>query len=192
MHMNWENYTTIFDKVLDGSFRETPYDKEEFVNYVSLNQSRQNRWLKRGVLNEELVDFLRSLEQKQQWIAITEPWCGDASHTVPFMKMLADVSDKIDFSVNLRDGEDSLIDQYLTNGVSKSIPILVVRDKNGNDIFSWGPRPKECQEIFLTNKADETKTSEQKKIELQAWYNKDKGKAIQEEILQLFKDKGLL
>ena len=86
----------------------------------------------------------------------------------------------------MRDGNESLIDDYLTNG-GKSIPILVARDKNGNDLFRWGPRPKDAQALFLANKNDESKSAEEKKIELQAWYNKDKGITVQEEILSLLK-----
>ena len=127
------------------------------------------------------------IREKQQWILITEPWCGDASHINPFIKMAADLNENIELVINLRDGEDSLIDHYLTNGVSKSIPILVVRDADGNDLFVWGPRPKDTQALLAQHKLDISKTDEEKKIEFQAWYNANKGADIQAELVERFR-----
>jgi hypothetical protein len=75
---------------------------------------------------------------------------------------------------------------YLTNG-GRSIPKLIVRDAKGNDLFTWGPRPKEAQNIHLRQMNDENMSKEEKKIELQNWYNKDKGESTQEELLELLK-----
>ncbi|MCH2225805.1 MAG: thioredoxin family protein [Crocinitomicaceae bacterium] len=184
--MTWEEYENLFNNILDGTINDEPYKKEEYLNYVKLNNSRQNRWLKRGKLNDDLLKKVQNLSEAQSWILITEPWCGDASHTSPFIKLVADASEEIDLTINLRDGNESIIDDYLTNG-TKSIPILIARDKNGNDLFRWGPRPNESQALFLANKNDETKSIEDKKVELQNWYNKDKGTSVQEELLALIK-----
>ncbi len=182
--MNWNTYISLFEDIIAKKNTATPYDNENFVNYVSLNLTRQNRWFKRGVILDELKEEIEKISEPQEWILISEPWCGDAAHSTPFIYMASQLNDKIDFRVNLRDGNDSLIDQYLTNGTSKSIPILVVRDKDGNDLFVWGPRPKEAQILLLQHKEDETKSNEDKKIEFQAWYNKNKGVDLQMELLE--------
>ena len=184
MHMTWEEYTQLFEEIVGGSHTDAPYDKESYINYTTLNFSRQKRWLKRGELNQDLVNHVKELTTKQQWILITEPWCGDASHSNPFIYLLSQLSDKIDFSINLRDAGSGMINDYLTNG-GMSIPILVVRDEPGKDVFQWGPRPADCQTLFLANKNDTSKNEEEKKIELQAWYNENKGKDLQEELLAL-------
>lgn len=183
--MNWNTYTTLFEEILEGSFTQAPYDKEAYLQYVQLNNSRQNRWIKRGALLPELVAHLEQLDQPQQWILITEPWCGDASHINPFIYQLSQESDQISFDIMLRDSDGSIIQDYLTNG-GMSIPILVVRDENGKDLFSWGPRPEPAQELYLNLKDDESKTMDEKKIALQSWYNKDKGATLQRELLGLF------
>lgn len=188
--MKWNAYISLFDNILSGKETSPPYDNEGYVNYVTLNDSRQNRWLKRGEIMPELRAHIESISEPQQWILITEPWCGDAAHSSPFLFMASELSDKIEFKVNLRDGEDSLIDQYLTNGTSKSIPILVVRDKDGNDLFHWGPRPKDAQEILTRQKLDDSRTDEEKKIEFQAWYNQNKGVDVQKELLELLESVG--
>ena len=180
--MTWEEYNNLFESILSGEFTDKPYDNPAYTNYASLNASRQKRWMKRGALNEELVATLERLNFKQTRTLISEPWCGDASHIAPFIAKLAETSSNIDFRVNLRDGEDSMIQDYLTNG-SMSIPILVVRDENGDDLFHWGPRPKDAQAIHMNNREDDSKTGEEKKVELQSWYNKDKGADLQLELL---------
>ncbi|MFK7785859.1 MAG: thioredoxin family protein [Crocinitomicaceae bacterium] len=184
--MNWNTYISLFESILSKENTNSPYDSENYFNYTSLNFTRQKRWFKRGQLSEALTSEIENISEAQQWILITEPWCGDASHINPFVKMAADLNDKIELTINLRDGEDSLIQNYLTNGVSMSIPILVVRDKDGNDLFVWGPRPKDAQELLMQHKADDTKSNEEKKIEFQAWYNKNKGVDIQAELLAKF------
>lgn len=185
--MNWKSYITLFETILSGENTTAPYNKESYVNYTSLNFARQNRWFKRGQISEELKTEIENISEEQEWILITEPWCGDASHINPFIKMAADLNDNIRLTINLRDGEDSLIQDYLTNGVSMSIPILVVRNKEGKDLFVWGPRPKDAQALLMQHKSDESKTNEEKKIEFQAWYNKNKGADLQAELVEKFK-----
>lgn len=185
--MNWNTYMALFDEIISKENTSTPYDNENFYNYVSLNYTRQNRWFKRGVISDELKAEIQGISEPQEWILITEPWCGDAAHISPFIYMASQLNDKIDFRINLRDGEDSMIQDYLTNGTSMSIPILVVRDKDGNDLFVWGPRPKEAQELLMQHKQDDTKSNEEKKIEFQAWYNKNKGVDLQNELVEKLK-----
>lgn len=185
--MNWSTYISLFEDIVSKKYTAAPYDNAAYLNYTELNFSRQNRWLKRGEISEELKTAIENITEPQEWILITEPWCGDAAHSCPYIFMASELNDKIDFKVNLRDGEDSLIQDYLTNGKSMSIPILVVRDKDGNDLFTWGPRPKEAQEILTRQKFDDVTTAEEKKIEFQAWYNKNKGVDIQMELLEKFR-----
>ena len=185
--MNWNTYISLFESILSKENATPPYDNEAYLNYTSLNFSRQNRWFKRGALTEELKTEIENISEEQEWILITEPWCGDAAHINPFIQMAAELNDKINLTINLRDGEDSLIQDYLTNGVSMSIPILVVRNKDGKDLFVWGPRPKDAQALLMQHKTDDSKTNEEKKIEFQAWYNKNKGADIQSELVEKFK-----
>lgn len=188
--MNWTTYIALFDDIISKKNTTAPYDQENYHNFVSLNYSRKNRWLKRGVISEELKTQIESISEAQEWILITEPWCGDAAHIAPFFHLASELNDNIELRINLRDGEDSMIQDYLTNGTSMSIPILVVRDKNGDDLFVWGPRPKNAQTLLMEHKTDDTKSNEDKKIEFQAWYNKNKGVDLQNELLEKLKSLG--
>lgn len=181
--MNWDDYVAEFDKALEGKSSNEIYNDSSFVDYVKLNVARMNRWIKRGELTEELKTKLDSLEDNQKWVLITEPWCGDAAHLAPFIKKIAEYSPKIELEIQLRDSENSEIDNYLTNG-SKSIPKLIARSSEGEDLFVWGARPKGATELVQKQKNQEG-TKEEKKAELQMWYNNDKGISIQHELHEL-------
>ena len=182
--MTFEQYKVGFDEILNNANPTAPYDDPHFLDYTKMNSKRLNRWLKQGEILPEMKEYFSTLKQKQKWVLITEHWCGDAAHIVPFLHLLTEVTPLIELELQLRD-TDSEIDSYLTNG-SKSIPVLIVRDENGKDFFVWGPRPKACQVIF-----DELKEAaadfEEMKVALQNWYNQDKGNLIQVEILEKLK-----
>lgn len=181
--MTWNEYTSLFEKILNLDYSDAPYDNPEYVNYVKMNQSRSNRWLKADVLNEELVKKIEAIDSPQEWIMITEPWCGDAAHNVPVIAMLSEKNPLIDFKIELRDNGANMIDSYLTNG-GKSIPKLIVRDKDGKDHFTWGPRPEACQQIYYDFKKTDLPVLEKHK-RIQTWYSKDKCASVQEELLAL-------
>lgn len=181
--MKFTDYQELFSKILKGFIREKPYDDPHYLNYVKLNLSRQNRWLKTGELAPETKSTIQSINEKQYWHLITEPWCGDASHIVPFIVMMAELNPLIELSLQLRDSEGSEIDKYLTNG-GRSIPILIVRNSHNQDLFHWGPRPTTCQNLYFKLKNSNV-TNKDVKIKLQQWYNENKGVDIQNEIIEL-------
>jgi thiol-disulfide isomerase/thioredoxin len=182
--MNFSDYQQTFDRILSGELTSAPYDDPHFIEYVKLNHSRQNRWVKKSVLIDAAVEAVKSIHSKQTWVIIAEPWCGDAAQIVPFIVRMAELNPLIHLEIKLRDNENSEIENYLTNG-GKSIPKLIIRDKDGKDLVVWGPRPLECQQLFDTGKGFGLDLNEQK-IELQKWYNEDEGKLIQKEICSLF------
>ncbi|MCZ2131462.1 MAG: thioredoxin family protein [Bacteroidia bacterium] len=181
--MNFQTYLNQFTQILENPNPSAPYDDRAFVEYTKLNWSRLNRWLKSGEINPALKETVSKINRPLNWIVITEPWCGDAAHIVPFFHMIASLNPLINIEYELRDSAPFTINDYLTNG-SKAIPILVVRDENNKDIFRWGPRPKLAQDFFLDLKNKGTDL-DSTKLALQQWYNQDKGQALQNEFVQL-------
>lgn len=180
--MNLQEYRNLFTEILTGKLTEAPYDKEAYVNYVKLNHSRMKRWTKHGIIEPKLASAILAVDQPQKWVLITEPWCGDAANSIPYIEKMAALNPNITVEVQLRDS-DSEIDNYLTNG-GKSIPKLVTRDAHGNDLFTWGPRPAEAQALVLKQKESDASTDE-KYGEILHWYKEDQGKSIQAEFLGL-------
>jgi hypothetical protein len=181
--MNFNTYLQIFNSILNQDEQVAPYDDPHYLHYTKLNFSRQERWLKTGILNKALSKHIAEISSRQFWTVITEPWCGGAAHTLPFIHKLSLINELITIDYRLRDTSPLIIDQYLTNG-RKSIPKLIISDKKGNDLAIWGPRPLACQEIYNRLLQNDVHP-DQIKIALQKWYNQDKGASFQSELLTL-------
>lgn len=183
--MTIEKYLEYHEQIINQNTEErtAPYDDAAFYDYTVMNWQRTSRWLKTGKILPEMESVLQNRSKKMNWLLITEPWCGDAAHIVPFIKLIADASSNINLTVELRDAEPNSIYNYLT-GKSKSIPILVMRDEAQKDIAVWGPRPKECQ-IVYNELHDQNADLEALKIALQKWYNADKGVSMQKELIAI-------
>jgi len=178
--MDFQSYLAEFEHILNNTNPPVPYDNPEYLDYTKLNWARLNRWLRKGELNEQLIAALAAISVPQHWIVITEPWCGDAAHSVPFIQMAAQSNPLISVEYELRDSPPFRIANYLTNG-SKSIPKLTIQDGQGNDLATWGPRPAACQQLYDQLKA-EGADFETQKVALQSWYNADKGQSLQLEL----------
>ena len=157
-----------------------------YQHYIPLNKSRFLRCVKQGEITPELTEVIIAINEKQDWVIITEPWCGDAAQIVPYLFKIAALNPLINVLVQLRDSH-SEIDSYLSHG-KMSIPKLIVRNKEGVDRFVWGPRPQKLEAIYLELKNKNENIDDMKTV-LQKWYNDDKGKEIQEEIMELIKDR---
>ncbi|MHA4895544.1 thioredoxin family protein [Pedobacter sp. PWIIR3] len=182
--MNFETYLNYFEEILDNPNAAAPYNNIDYLDYTKMNRARQQRWLKVGVLNPLLVQAVAAINKSQNWIVITEPWCGDASHTLPFIHKLSLLNPLITIDYQLRDSEPFLIEHYLTDG-GKAIPKFIIRDEEGKDLLNWGPRPTKCQELYHRLKSEGADFGILK-TELQKWYNEDKGKSFQAELLPFF------
>ncbi|WP_257658151.1 thioredoxin family protein [Parapedobacter lycopersici] len=184
--MDFTAYLSEFGRILNNPKPPAPYDRPEYLDYTRLNWSRMNRWLKKGQLDPAFVDAVTRISHPQQWIVITEPWCGDAAHSLPFLHLASTHNPLISVTYELRDSAPFRINEYLTAG-SKSIPKLIIRNSAGEDLATWGPRPAACQEVYqqlLATGAD----FERVKTDLQHWYNNDKGKSLQAELTVILTD----
>ncbi len=182
--LTWEEYIQHFEDILSGTFTNEIYAKEAYRDYVKMNLSRMNRWLKNTEISTDLKSDIEAIDEKQNWYLITEPWCGDAAHSVPLIYMMSQLNPNIHLEIVLRDDNHEFIDQYLTNG-GRSIPKLIARNNEDNDLFVWGPRPKDLQIIHTKLKAENADFDTVNQT-LQQWYNQNKGVDIQHEFHKIF------
>ena len=99
---------------------------ESLTNYSKLNDARMNRLDKTIKLTDEVVSKLENLDHRYIWLVISEGWCGDAAQILPVINKMALASNKkIDLRIVLRDENEELMNQYLTNG-GKAIPKVIV------------------------------------------------------------------
>ena len=162
----------------------TSEEKSPYAQYLPQNWSRQSRLDRKLKLNENLASTIHGLEKKYKWLVITEHWCGDASQINPVIHKAAEISQgKIDLRFIYRDENEALIDAHLTDGKSRSIPILIQLDEDYNVVKTYGPRPIEAQNLVMSILAEGGSYS----IPVHTWYAKDKQKAIQEDLVDLLK-----
>jgi hypothetical protein len=100
---------------------------------------------------------------------------------------MADLNDQIDLKLVLRDENLELMDLFLTNGGS-AIPKLIILDTENNVINTWGPRPTVATNMVAAYKTEHGSLDADFKQDLQVWYNKNKGKSTQDDLVNLIKN----
>ncbi|WP_147533142.1 thioredoxin family protein [Bacillus marasmi] len=100
------------------------------------------------------LDFFHDLA-KRNWrgVVLTADWCGDAALNVPVIQRIAEEG-KIELRYLIRDENLELMDQYLTNGTSRAIPIFIFIDESGAEVAVWGPRANEVQDLVMALRAE--------------------------------------
>ena len=159
---------------------------EDLLHYSELNEARMNRLEKTITIADEVKTKLENLDKNYIWLVLAESWCGDAAQILPVIYKMSEASEKIDLKIALRDDNDILMQQFLTNG-GRAIPKLIVLDATTLEVIAdWGPRPHGAKQLILDYKATYGIVDENAKIALQKWYLLDKGTEIQNEIIALF------
>ncbi|WP_347173413.1 thioredoxin family protein [Polaribacter uvawellassae] len=180
--LSYETYRKTVSDLLEEGKSTGPEQSADLLNYSTLNDARMNRLDKKTTLTNATIEALKNTKNKQTWLLITEGWCGDAAQIAPVIHKMSLESDKVDLKVVLRDENEELMNQFLTNG-GKAIPKLVVLNENDEVISSWGPRPSIATKMVNDYKEKHGGLDDNFKKELQVWYNKNKGENIQEDIV---------
>lgn len=158
------------------------------LEYTNLNIHRMNRWEKTATILPELAEKLKNLPP-QNWLILTEGWCGDAAQNIPIFVKFTEIAPQINLRLLLRDEHLDIIDMYLTAG-GRSIPKLIAFEKptteasEWKEFFNWGPRPAPAQELLIELKKTETPFNVLTE-KLHKWYADDKNAHVQAEILKL-------
>ncbi len=157
----------------------------ELGDYVKINYSRSNRWIKRKPWRK-MADWQRlpGTGINEEWLILTEYWCGDAAHILPVLEDVA-AACGVQPRYILRDEHPNVMDAFLTNG-ARSIPKLIRLTVDSFEVVDvWGPRPQPAQNAYEQLKQT---TSDISMIleEMQKWYNENKGfRVLQEMVVQL-------
>ena len=123
---------------------------EEYIAGMNVNQEKMNTIYSQFSLNaEEKQQAQKIKDLGLKVIVISEDWCGDAMLNNPVLLRIAEEAN-IDVRFVLRDQNLELIDQYLTNGTSRSIPIFVFIAGDGEEKAVWGPRAPKLQDLVTS------------------------------------------
>lgn len=191
------NYTPskvyTFDELLEklkySVENDSTYEMDELeksrYEYKVMNLQRMNRILKTYKPSDEILSSLKNITDKQHWVIITENWCGDSAQNLPYIYKFVEQNDNINLHFVLRDENVEFAEYAVTEGNPMSIPRILAYNENGDLLFMWGARPKEAQDI-VTNAKAEGKSKEEFNKELHLFYGRNRGKAVENEFVELF------
>ncbi|MDR7209732.1 thioredoxin family protein [Flavobacterium piscis] len=186
---SYSEYRKLVTDLLSEGKSTGNEQSESLTNYSKLNEARMNRLEKTISISEDVISKLQNLDNHYIWLVISEGWCGDAAQILPVInKMAVESNRKIDLRIVLRDENEELMNQYLTND-GKAIPKVIVICKEAGIVRAdWGPRPKGASELMTSYKNEFGVIDEKIKTDLQLWYLHDKGISIQEELVQIMEN----
>ena len=187
----YKDYRAMVSKLIAEGKSTGNTQSDDLLHYSQLNETRMNRLEKTIKITQEVQQQINQLDKKYTWLVIAEGWCGDAAQILPIIYKMAESSENIDLKIVLRDENESLMNDFLTNG-GMAIPKLIILDEENNVIGDFGPRPEPARKLIADYKAANGVVDEPIKVELQKWYLHDKGVSTQNEIMQLMKSKELV
>ncbi len=105
--ISYDNYKAAFQAEMEEN-------SSAYAQYLPQNWSRQSRLDRKFKLNDELLNAVKKLTKRKNWLLITEHWCGDASQINPIINRIAEKSEgKINLRITYREANDELIDAHL-------------------------------------------------------------------------------
>ncbi len=120
---------------------------EQYIENMSEHKEAFLHVLKSFRLSADEASLVNKLKEAG-WrvIILTEDWCGDAMMNVPILLSLSKAAN-MEVRLLHRDENLELMDQYLTNGTSRAIPIFIFINEKGEEQAVWGPRAPAVQEM---------------------------------------------
>lgn len=183
--ISYQDYRALVSGLVEQGSTTGSEKTEALAEYTKLNDRRMKRWDKTIKVSETVKNKFLNFNRNMTWLLITESWCGDAAHVVPVLNKIAELSENIDLKIVLRDENEALMDQFLTNG-GKAIPKLIMIDTTTNNVINtFGPRPSEATQMVNDYKAMHGALTPDFKEDLQGWYNKNKGQNIIDDVMVL-------
>ncbi|SED20709.1 Thioredoxin [Tenacibaculum sp. MAR_2009_124] len=183
--ISYTEYRSLVSTLIKEKKSTGDVQSEDLLNYSVLNDRRMSRLDKTIKISDDVKSKVQEYQNEQTWLVLTEGWCGDAAQNIPVINKIAEENSKISLKFVLRDENVELMNEFLTNG-GKAIPKLIALDKNKNVIGTWGPRPSEATSMVKNYKEKNGKIDAEFKKDLQLWYNKNKGRNTEEDLLSLF------
>ena len=92
-------------------------------------------------LSADDLEAFRRLPRPLHVLALAEDWCGDVIANLPILGRIAAESGTLDVRVLSRDQHLDIMDQYLTKGQFRSIPVFVFLDDDFNEVGVFMERP---------------------------------------------------
>jgi hypothetical protein len=114
---------------------------QQYLDQMGTNKEKFFQFLQEIKVKAEDRAALDKLGKKLKLLVITEDWCGDALYNVPVLAKLVEGNANVEMRVFLRDKNPDLMDQYLNQGMYRSIPVFVFFDESMKEVARFIERP---------------------------------------------------
>jgi thiol-disulfide isomerase/thioredoxin len=114
---------------------------QQYLDQMGTNKEKFVQFLQEIKVKAEDRAALDKLGKKLKLLVITEDWCGDALYNVPVLAKLVESNANVEMRVFLRDKNPDLMDQYLNQGMYRSIPVFVFFDESMKEVARFIERP---------------------------------------------------
>ena len=143
----------------------------------------------RATAPDDLVERAAALPGEWKLLALSADWCIDAAPVLPYVSRLAEAVPTLDFRLLDRDEHLELMDEHLTNGRSRSIPVVLLLDGDGHERAWWGPRPADLQ-AWVTSDEAQALAKEERYKRARQWFARDKGRTTLNEVVTMMEASG--
>jgi hypothetical protein len=106
----------------------------EYIAQMSMNKERFLAALDSTAITPRDAQVLARFPATCRILVITEDWCGAAIASLPFVVKLAETMPTLETRIFLRDENSDLMDQFLKDGLYRSIPVFVFFDENMHEL----------------------------------------------------------
>ena len=114
---------------------------QQYLDQMGTNKDTFVKFLSEITVRPEDRDALARLGRTLKVLVITEDWCGDALYNFPVLAKLVEGNPNVELRVFLRDKNPDLMDQYLNQGLYRSIPVFAFFDEHMNEVARLIERP---------------------------------------------------
>jgi len=121
---------------------------QQYLDQMGTNKEKFLEFLKEIKIRPEDREALKKLGRKLNVLVITEDWCGDALYNFPVLAKLVEGNPNVEMRVFLRDKNPDLTDQYLNQGIYRSIPVFAFFDEKMKEVARFIERPPKVTEVI--------------------------------------------
>ena len=137
----------------------------------------------RAALPDDVLARVRALPGRRHLLAISADWCIDAPPVVGLLARLADAVPGLALRHLDRDAHLDLMDEHLTNGRSRSIPVVLLLDEAFVERAWWGPRPGPLQAWVMGE--GQALPSGDRYRQSRQWMARDRGRTTLDEVVAM-------
>lgn len=120
---------------------------EAYKAQMTRNRDRLEENERMVELSTDDLQFFSQFGQPINVLVLVEDWCGDVIANVPVLARLAAESGTLNLRFFLRDQNLDIMDQYLHQGLHRSIPTVVFFDQDFRELGHWIERPARVNEM---------------------------------------------